>query len=97
MTLRSVITILNSSDGDKGANVNSEYRRYLELVDRRERASRLFQPLHQNDDPAFRRASGSSFCEHCGLQYRDHGLDYERVYFSDAYDRRLCNGDIVHL
>lgn len=28
---------------------------------------------------------------------RDHPEDLERAYFQDAYDHRLCNGDVVHL
>lgn len=73
------------------------YQRYRELIERRENTLRLFDSLHQNDVAYFRRASGSSFCEHCGLTYRDHRDDEENVYFNDSKDKRLCNGDIVHL
>lgn len=73
------------------------YQRYREVRERRERVLRLFEPLHQNDSPNYRRASGSSYCNHCGLQYREHPDDEETTYFNDASDKRLCNGDVVHL
>lgn len=53
---------------------------------------RLFQQLHQDDDPEYYRASGSCKCPICGLEYRDHPED--PIY---DIDHRLCNGDIVHL
>lgn len=64
---------------------------------RRENALRLFQSLHQNDDPDFRRASGAMYCSICGLQYREHPDDDENQYVYDFKDKRLCNGDVVHL
>lgn len=73
------------------------YYRYREVRERRERALRLFEPLHQNDDPVYRRASGLAYCDHCGLQYREHPDDQESFYYNDAPDKRLCNGDVVHL
>lgn len=65
---------------------------------KREAVLRLFQQLHQNDDEtAFRRASGSMRC-FCGLQYREHYLDIEHPgYDGEPCDNRLCDGDIVHL
>ena len=57
---------------------------------------RLFQQLHQDDDPEWRRAAGACICPLCKLEYRKHPHD---VAF-DGYlnvDHRLCNGDIVHL
>lgn len=53
---------------------------------------RLFQQLHQDDDSDWRRASGGMYCEHCGLQYRQHPIDH-----ITNVDRRLCNGITVHL
>lgn len=79
------------------AMTDSSYQRYRELKLRRENTLRLFEPLHQNDAPYFRRASGSSYCEHCGLTYREHYDDEENFYFDDSKDKRLCNGDVVHL
>lgn len=73
------------------------YVRYKEIKQRRENVLRLFEPLHQNDIPNYRRVSGLSYCQHCGLLYREHPDDTENYYFNDAADKRLCNGDIVHL
>lgn len=73
------------------------YLRYQLTKERRENTLRLFAPLHQNDDPEYRRASGSSYCEWCGLTYREHPDDLESAYFNDTADKRLCSGDIVHL
>jgi hypothetical protein len=49
--------------------------------------------MHQNDDYIWYRASGDCRCEHCGLLYREHYNDVEH----GEFDKRLCNGDIVHL
>ncbi len=58
----------------------------------RESILRLFQQLHQDMDDDWRRASGGVICEHCGLQYRHHPVDNVT-----NIDRRLCNGETVHL
>lgn len=58
----------------------------------REQRFRLFQQLHQDDDPVWHRASGACICDKCGLPYRDHPVEEE---FN--IDRRLCDGRIVHL
>ncbi len=47
--------------------------------------------MHQDYEPEWRRASGGCVCEICGLKYRDHFDD------TDGFDKRLCNGDVVHL
>jgi hypothetical protein len=65
----------------------------------REQILRLFQQLHQNDFyyEYWRRSSGSMGCEKCGLQYREHLNDEEHPHVGDGFDKRICNGDIVHL
>jgi hypothetical protein len=63
----------------------------------RELTLRLFQQLHQNDDPEWYRSSGANLCKHCGLPYRDHRDDAENPGYDDSYDKRLCDGTIVHL
>jgi hypothetical protein len=77
--------------------IDPSYLRYQELKARRESVLRLFEPLHQNDDPVYRRASGLNYCCHCGLLYREHPNDEERNYHNDVFDKRLCSGDVVHL
>lgn len=54
--------------------------------------------MHQNDFyyEYWRRASGGVICKVCGLEYRDHLNDEEHP-LTDGYDKRICNGDIVHL
>ena len=64
---------------------------YLE----REQILRLFQQMHQDDDVWYR-ASGSMYCEICGLQYGYHPID-QTTYSDINFDRRLCNGKTVHL
>lgn len=73
------------------------YLRYRLIKERRENTLRLFESMHQNDSPIYRRSSGSSYCDICGLTYREHPDDFESSYFNDAVDKRLCSGDIVHL
>lgn len=58
---------------------------------------RLFQQLHQDDDPNWRRANGSMYCYLCLLKYRQHPYFDEQTCFGHPIDHRLCNGDIVHL
>lgn len=53
---------------------------------------RLFQQLHQDDDPEWYRSNGNCVCTLCGLTYRQHPQEEE---FN--VDHRLCNGDVVHL
>lgn len=65
--------------------------RVLAILDREWR-QRLFQPMHQDDDPHWRRASKDCRCEICGLRYQEHPIE-EQYHI----DHRLCNGDIVHL
>lgn len=57
---------------------------------------RLFQQLHQDDDPNWYRAAGGCICPLCKLEYRKHPLVVE---FDNNLitDNRLCNGDVVHL
>lgn len=52
---------------------------------------RLFQQLHQDDEPEWYRAAGACRCSFCGLEYREH-LDSV-----DGFDKRLCNAEVVHL
>lgn len=54
--------------------------------------TRLFQQLHQDDDPIWHRANGNVKCELCDLEYRQHPMEEEY-----NVDRRLCDGRIVHL
>lgn len=63
----------------------------------REARMRLFLPLHQDDEPEWRRASGGVICSLCGCEYRHHPYFDERTYFGHPVDHRLCNGDVVHL
>lgn len=71
----------------------------------REQRLRLFEQLHQAPEKGVmvghltsRRANGFVRCEHCLLVYRDHYLDEESWdYNGEPFDRRLCNGDVVHL
>ena len=59
---------------------------------------RLFEMLHQDDEPVWRRASGSCICKLCGLAYREHPMFDEQLgMVSHPIDHRLCNGDVVHL
>ena len=59
---------------------------------------RLFQMLHQDDDPNWRRASGNMYCYKCLAQYRGHPLFDEQLgMVNHPIDHRLCNGDVVHL
>lgn len=60
-------------------------------------ALRLFQQLHQDDNPIWYRTSGNMTCRLCGLLYRQHPLDESHPGFNYAFDRRLCDGTIVHL
>lgn len=60
-------------------------------------SQRLFQQLHQDDNPNRRRASGSVYCHLCLQQYRDHPLFDEHTFLGHPIDHRLCNGDVVHL
>ena len=73
---------------------------YKRIIVLRENRLRMFQSLHQNDDPEFYRADGDSICSVCNLKYKEHPSDEEHAYLyynGEVYDRRLCNGDIVHL
>jgi len=70
---------------------------YQQLRLWREAGMRLFLPLHQDDEPEWRRASGSMTCLMCGCKYRDHPYFDEQMGFGDPIDHRLCNGDVVHL
>lgn len=65
----------------------------------REQTLRLFRQMHQNDFyyDYWRRASGHSRCKICGLKFHEHPYDEENPLILEYYDRRLCNGDIVHL
>ena len=56
---------------------------------------RLFQQLHQDAEPVWYRAAGGCLCGQCGLEYRLHPASEEHG--GPSEDRRLCNGDIVHL
>jgi len=69
----------------------------------REARMRLFQQLHQNDDPDLgerrRRPNGKMRCPLCCCQYREHPPfleEYGWGYGGD-YDPRLCTGEVVHL
>lgn len=69
---------------------------------RREQVLRLFQQLHQTStfdgDPDFwYRANGGVRCKICGLQYREHFDAIEFPMAGDTFDKRLCDGTIVHL
>jgi len=64
---------------------------------RREWSLRLFQQMHQNDDPEWRRASGAARCPLCKLELREHGYDEEHPGFNESFDNRLCTGEVVHL
>ena len=63
----------------------------------RESAMRLFEQLHQDDDPEWRRASGGVICSLCGYEYRYHPYFDERTMHGYPVDYRLCDGDVVHL
>ncbi|MEN9338163.1 MAG: hypothetical protein RIQ41_477 [Candidatus Parcubacteria bacterium] len=71
----------------------------------REWRLRLFQQLHQSPDsedlePAglWRRANGYIRCRLCWLPYREHPVSEESVDWNgEAFDNRLCNGEVVHL
>lgn len=58
---------------------------------------RLFEMLHQDDDPNWRRASGSMYCYLCLQKYRKHPYFDEQLSTGHPIDHRLCNGDVVHL
>lgn len=59
---------------------------------------RLFFPLHQDDDPIRRRASGEMCCDLCGVQYTYYPYFDEQMFGDNGpVDHRLCDGDVVHL
>lgn len=58
---------------------------------------RLFQQLHQDDQPNYRRASGRCRCIICGEEYRNHPYYDEHTYWGYPVDHRICDGDVVHL
>jgi hypothetical protein len=58
----------------------------------RDQRLRLFQQLHQDDDPVWHRSNGHMKCGLCGLPYRDHPVEEEY-----NVDHRLCDGRVVHL
>lgn len=53
---------------------------------------RLFQQMHQDSEKDWYRSSGALYCMCCGLQYRYHPT--EELF---NIDKRLCNGETVHL
>lgn len=59
---------------------------------------RLFEMMHQDDDPNWRRASGQMYCWFCLQKYYRHPyFDEQLGGVSHPIDHRLCNGDVVHL
>lgn len=70
---------------------------YLTKKLSREARMRLFQQLHQDDEPEWRRASGAVICPLCGCEYRHHPYFDEQTMHGHPVDHRLCNGDVVHL
>ncbi len=62
-----------------------------------ETTQRLFQQLHQDDDPVRYRASSSMTCYKCGMLYRHHPYFDEQTYNGYPVDHRLCTGEVVHL
>lgn len=74
-------------------NHTAQEKRILMILDREARL-RLFQQLHQNDDPTWYRAAGGCRCELCGLTYHEHPIELET---RTDIDHRLCDGDVVHL
>lgn len=71
----------------------------MKTILEREQVLRLFQQMHQNDFyyDYWRRSSGKSLCVLCGLEHREHLYAEEYPLFPEGYDKRLCNGDIVHI
>jgi hypothetical protein len=71
----------------------------------REARLRLFPSLHQLPEEevciaqrTWHRASGAQYCAQCNLTYREHPTAEEwRIAFGENDDKRLCNGDVVHL
>lgn len=54
--------------------------------------------MHQDDDPNWRRASGEMYCWLCLEKYRNHPyFDEQLGMCHHPIDKRLCNGDVVHL
>ena len=72
-------------------SIQSSIARRTSMLLARESRHRLFQQLHQDDDPVWYRASGRCICWLCSLPYSTHPPD------DSGIDRRLCNGDVVHL
>ena len=71
--------------------MNAEIEKYQQMMLQRDSALRLFQQLHQDDEPEWHRAGGGVTCILCGLKYREH-------YSNDEWDdKRLCDGRVVHL
>jgi hypothetical protein len=58
---------------------------------------RLFQQLHQDDDPIWHRARGDVYCWLCLQQYRKHPYFDEQTMHGHPIDHRLCDGRVVHL
>lgn len=61
---------------------------YLETKLHREACMRLFQQLHQDDEPEWRRASGGGLCSLCGQEYRHHPYFDERTMHGHPIDHR---------
>lgn len=78
-------------------SANQDAQRRLNLLLERDARLRLFQQIHQNDNYEWYRAAGGCICRNCGLTYREHYDDLEHPLNSGEYDKRLCNGDVVHL
>ena len=58
---------------------------------------RLFQQMHQDDDPEWYRAEGGCLCPVCRCEYRHHPYFDEQISYGYPVDHRLCNGEVVHL
>lgn len=71
--------------------------RWIEEKLGREARLLLFQQLHQDDDPEWRRGSGATLYRLCGLAYRYHYLFDDTSHTREPTDHRLCNGNVVHL
>lgn len=59
--------------------------------------NRCAETMGGEDQPAFRRTSGSVICEACGKEYRRHPHSEHRDFDDNPFLNRLCNGDLVKL
>lgn len=59
--------------------------------------NRCAEAMGQDEQPEFRRTSGSVICQQCGKEYRRHPHSEHRDWNDDPFLNVLCNGELVKL